>query len=105
MPIQTVFVTEFCNMKIVEYTFVNRNDRHKIAPKLMYGRGMCKIQNFPVGVGMHTPQTPLRVGGLHLPHTTVSPRAQKHLSTPLQWALLSNSIAGICSLLGPLSGQ
>ena len=43
------------------------------------------VQNpiFTAGVGMHTPQTPLSVGGLHLPHTTVSPPAQKHLATPL----------------------
>ena len=49
----------------------------------MYGKGMCKIQIFPAGVSMHTPQTPLSVGGLHLPHTTVSPPAQKHLPMPL----------------------
>ena len=59
-----------------------------MTPKLMYSRGMCKIQIFPAGVGTYayrpTDTLGLSVGQLHLPHTTVSPPAQKHLLTPLQ---------------------
>ena len=41
----------------------------------------CAKSYFP-GVGMPT-DTPRCVDGLHLPHTTVSPPAQKHFPTPL----------------------